>query len=56
MERFYRIDEGHFFSEEDYCYFAKWKINELFKEGWAIKNIIEFEDNDVWRLCVKEYH
>jgi len=54
MERCYRIDEGHYFSEEDWSFFAKWEINQLLKDGWSIKAIKEFEDNEVWCfLCEK---
>lgn len=54
MERCYRIDEGHYFSEEEWFFFAKWKINQLLKDGWSIKAIKEFEDNEVWRLLCEK--
>ena len=55
----FRIDEGHFFSIEDYIFNVKWKVKDLLECGYPTSIILEWEDNDTWyyyaKLIIDEY-
>lgn len=55
MENEFKIDEGHFFDKEETIQRFLWKINDLKEEGWSYKEILNFEEHELWRKCVDKF-
>ena len=59
MNKDQKVDEGYIFSEEDYIFNVKWKVNSLKEQGYSEKVILLWEDNNLWwkyaKIFINEY-
>lgn len=55
MKYDYFTEDGWRFSEEDFLFYVKWKIQELINQGYDNQCILNFDDYQEWYDYAKGY-
>ncbi len=55
MRHNYNTEDGCYFSDEDFLFYVKWKVEDLYNQEYTIQDILNFDDSKEWYDYTKAY-